>query len=111
MNLLGNAVKFTEQGSIRVSLTPVDLGVELAVADTGVGIPADDLPHIFAEYRQVERQVGEKTEGTGLGLAIAAKSVEMLEGTISVESQEGEGTTFTLRIGDYSGTTACPASR
>ena len=102
MNLLGNAVKFTEQGSIRVSLKPVDAGVELSVADTGVGIPSEDLPHIFAEYRQVRRQVGEKFEGTGLGLAIAAKSVELLGGTIWAESQVGRGTTFTLRIGDYS---------
>jgi len=102
MNLLGNAVKFTERGNITVSLRPVDPGVELSVADTGVGIPAEDLPHIFAEYRQVERQVGQQFEGTGLGLAIAAKSVEILGGTISAESQVGRGTTFTLRIGDYS---------
>ena len=101
MNLLGNAVKFTEAGSITVSLNSVDSGVELAVADTGVGIPAEDLPHIFEEFRQVERQVGDKTEGTGLGLAIAARSVEMLGGTISAESEVGVGTTFTLRIGDY----------
>ena len=108
MNLLGNAVKFTEEGSITVSLKSVDSGVELAVADTGVGIPAEDLPHIFQEFRQVERQVGEKTEGTGLGLAIAARSVEMLGGTISAESEVGKGTTFTLRIGDYSGSEARP---
>ncbi|MFC1526923.1 sensor histidine kinase [Candidatus Latescibacterota bacterium] len=101
MNLLGNAVKFTEQGSITVSLKPVGSGVELAVTDTGVGIPVEDLPHIFAEYRQVERQVGEKTEGTGLGLAIAAKSVEMLGGSISAESEVGKGTAFTVRLGDY----------
>ncbi|MFC1525894.1 ATP-binding protein [Candidatus Latescibacterota bacterium] len=101
MNLLGNAVKFTEQGSITVTLRPADSGVELSVADTGVGIPAEDLPHIFEEFRQVERQVGDKTEGTGLGLAIAAKSVEMLGGTISAESEVGRGTTFTVQIGDY----------
>ena len=100
MNLLGNAVKFTQEGSITISLKPEDSGVKLSVADTGVGIPAEDLPGIFAEYRQVERRVGEKTEGTGLGLAIAAKSVEMLGGTISAESEIGKGTTFTVRIGD-----------
>ena len=105
MNLLENAVKFTEHGSITVSLRPAEDGCELAVADTGVGIPAEDLPHIFEEFRQVERQVGEKTEGTGLGLAIAAKSVEMLGGTISAESEVGKGTTFTLRIGDFEGPT------
>ena len=103
MNLLGNAVKFTEAGSITVSLQPVASGVELAVADTGVGIPAEDLPHIFEDFQQVERQVGEKVEGTGLGLAIARKSVDMLGGAISAESEVGRGTTFTVRIGDYSG--------
>ena len=101
MNLLGNAVKFTERGRITVSLEPADGGVRLAVADTGVGIPPEDLPHIFEEFRQVERQVGEQREGTGLGLAIAARSVEMLGGTITVESQVGQGTTFTVSIGDY----------
>ena len=101
MNLLGNAVKFTQQGNVTVYLRPADSGVELAVIDTGVGIPAEDLPHIFEEFRQVERQVVEKAEGTGLGLAIAAKSVEMLGGTITADSAVGKGTTFTLRIGDY----------
>ena len=101
MNLLGNAVKFTESGAITVSLLQVDGQCQLAVADTGVGIPAEDLPDIFEEFRQVERQVGEKKEGTGLGLAIAARSVEMLGGAICAESEVGKGTTFTVRIGDY----------
>ena len=100
MNLLGNAVKFTESGSITVCLKPVDEGCELAVADTGVGILAADLPYIFEDFHQVERQVGEKVEGTGLGLAIAKKSVDMLGGTISAESEVGEGTSFILRIVD-----------
>jgi len=104
MNLLGNAVKFTEKGSITVSLRSVEEGLELAVADTGVGIPPEDLPHIFEEFRQVDRRVGEKTEGTGLGLAIAHRSVEMLGGAIRAESGVGEGTAFTVRIGDYEGT-------
>jgi len=101
MNLLGNAVKFTEEGSITVSLKAMDEGCELSVADTGVGIPAEDLPHIFEDFHQVERQVGEKVEGTGLGLAIAKKSVDILGGTISAESEVGRGTTFALRIRDY----------
>ena len=64
----------------------------------GPGIPAADLPFIFEEFRQVE---GEEKEGTGLGLSIAKKSIELLGGTISAESEVGEGTTFTLRIGGY----------
>ena len=101
MNLLGNATKFTDSGSITLSLRRTEGAAELSVADTGVGIPPDDLPHIFDEFRQVERQGGEQTEGTGLGLAIAKKTVDLLGGTISAQSDVGAGTTFTLRIGDY----------
>jgi len=98
MNLLGNAVKFTDQGRITVSLQAVDGGVELRVADTGVGIPPEDLPHIFDEFRQVKRQGGEQTEGTGRGLSIARKIVELLGGSISAESEVGQGTTFAVRV-------------
>ena len=101
MNLLGNAVKFTEEGSITLAVHPVDGRVELSVADTGMGIPTEDLPFIFEEFRQVERQGSTEKEGTGLGLAIAKKSVELLGGEISAESEVGKGTTFALRIGDY----------
>ncbi|MFH1569405.1 MAG: ATP-binding protein, partial [Gemmatimonadota bacterium] len=87
MNLLGNAAKFTEQGSITVSLRAADGGAELRVADTGVGIPPEDLPHIFDEFRQVQRQGGEQTEGTGLGLSIARRIVELLGGAIAAESE------------------------
>ena len=102
MNLLSNAVKFTHRGSITVSLKVVDGWTELAVADTGVGIPPDDLPHIFDEFRQADHgKSGSTQEGTGLGLAIAKKSVELMGGTISVQSDLGSGSTFTLRIADY----------
>ena len=102
MNLLGNAAKFTDTGSITLSLRSVDGDAELSIADTGVGIPSDDLPHIFDEFRQVERQGGEQTEGTGLGLAIAKKTVDLLGGTLTADSEVGVGTAFTVRIGDYS---------
>jgi signal transduction histidine kinase/ligand-binding sensor domain-containing protein len=97
MNLLSNAVKFTEEGSITVVAKPVDNWVELAVIDTGIGIPAEELPHIFEEFRQTERQ-GQRPEGSGLGLAIAKKSVELLGGSVSVESQVGKGTRFRVRL-------------
>jgi len=95
MNLLGNATKFTDSASITLSVRRVDGAVELSVADTGVGIPPEDLPHIFDGFRQVERQGGGQTEGTGLGLAIAKKTVELLGGTVSATIEVGVGTTFT----------------
>jgi signal transduction histidine kinase/ligand-binding sensor domain-containing protein len=98
MNLLGNATKFTDSGSITVSLKRDDDAVELSVVDTGIGIPAEDLPHIFDEFRQVERQGGEGAEGTGLGLAIAKKTVNLLGGEITATSQVGVGTTFAVRL-------------
>jgi signal transduction histidine kinase len=98
INLLGNAVKYTEAGHITVALATVAQEVELSVADTGAGIPAADLPYIFDEFRQVEGQEGIKPEGSGLGLAIARKSVDLLGGTIGVESREGEGTRFWVRL-------------
>ena len=74
--MLSNAVKFTEEGYIAVEAVERNGVVELAVEDSGIGIPAADLPHIFDEFRQVDGGVKTK-EGTGLGLAIAKKSVEL----------------------------------
>ena len=90
-----------DTGSITVSVKPVNEHVEISVADTGMGIPSEDLPYIFEEFRQVERQGSTEKEGTGLGLAIAKKSVELLGGTLSAESEVGTGATFTLKIKDY----------
>jgi signal transduction histidine kinase len=101
MNLLSNAAKFTETGSITLSLRAVDGWAELAVADTGIGIPESDLPHIFDEFRQADSKNGVGKEGTGLGLAIVRKSTDLLGGMVRVESEEGRGSVFTLRIKDY----------
>ena len=101
MNLLSNAVKFTEAGHIAVFLRRSGAWLELGVADTGVGIPPEDLAHIFNEFRQVESRGGKSQEGTGLGLAIAQKSIELLGGTVAVESEVGVGTRFTVRVRDY----------
>ena len=100
MNILGNAVKFTEAGSITLALKAADKGIELSIADTGPGIPAEQLPHIFDEFRQVEGAV-KTQEGSGLGLAIVKKTVELLGGTIRAESTIDEGTTFILQISNY----------
>ncbi|HCL27919.1 MAG TPA: hypothetical protein DIC52_05760 [Candidatus Latescibacteria bacterium] len=102
MNLLGNATKFTDRGSITVSLLSVDGAVELSVADAGVGIPAEDLPHL----RRIPsgRATGRRADGghrTGAGHC--QKDGDLLGGTLTAQSQVGVGTTFTLRIGDYGG--------
>ena len=97
-NLLNNAAKYTEQGSITVSAKLDGDCVEIAVADTGVGIPAADLPHIFDEFRQVARKGRSAQQGTGLGLAIVRRSVELIGGSIQVESEESKGTTFTIKL-------------
>lgn len=101
MNLLSNALKFTDSGSVTLSLSGAEDQVTLSVADTGAGIPADELPLIFDEFHQVERPDSERREGTGLGLAIAQRSVELMGGIIDVNSEVGSGTTFTVRLRDY----------
>ena len=100
MNLLSNAVKFTTLGRITLSVQPAGDCVELTVTDTGIGIPEEDLPFIFEEFRQVDRD-GAEAQGSGLGLAIVKKSVELLGGTIQVESELDKGTRFTIRVSDY----------
>jgi len=97
-NLVGNAVKFTEQGAVEVSAAQVGQEIHLRVVDTGIGIAADQIPHIFDEFRQADDSASRRYGGTGLGLAIAKKYAQMLRGGISVESALGRGSTFTLRL-------------
>ena len=98
LNLLSNAVKFTpEGGRIRLQAAQRDRAVEIAVADTGVGIAAEDQAAIFEEFRQVG-SYERRREGTGLGLALAKKFVELHGGRIWVESELGRGSTFTFTL-------------
>ncbi len=98
LNLLGNAVKFTEKGRIGIDVSAAEGFVFFAVTDTGIGISEAGLPHIFEEFRQIDGSTTRKYEGTGLGLAICRKMVRHLGGEITVESALGEGSTFTLRL-------------
>jgi GAF domain-containing protein len=99
LNLLSNAVKFTpEGGRIDVRATLGAGAAEISVADTGVGIAPEDHAAVFEEFRQVGTDYARKHEGTGLGLALARKFVELHGGTIRVESQLGQGATFTFTI-------------
>ncbi|HSD84870.1 MAG TPA: GAF domain-containing protein, partial [Anaerolineae bacterium] len=98
LNLVSNAAKFTEQGSIRLSMVAMPKEVMISVADTGIGIPHDKIEHIFEEFTQVDASTTRKYGGTGLGLAITRKFVEMHKGRIWVESQVGIGSTFNFTL-------------
>ncbi|MDX2166866.1 MAG: HAMP domain-containing sensor histidine kinase [Deltaproteobacteria bacterium] len=93
-NLVGNALKFTEQGRVSLQASPLQGGVALVVTDTGVGIPAEARGVIFEPFRQIDPGRGRVRGGAGLGLYIVKQLLELLGGSISVESEVGEGSTF-----------------
>ena len=97
-NLVGNALKFTEHGSVAIRAARRADGVEIAVSDTGIGIPPDTQAIIFEPFRQAEPSLTRRYGGVGLGLYIARRLIEMLGGTISVESDIGHGSTFRVRL-------------
>jgi signal transduction histidine kinase len=97
-NLLDNAVKYSPRGgTVAVGVASVERLAILSVSDRGEGIPAADLPHIFERFRR-GRNVEGRIPGTGIGLAGVSRIIELHEGTISVESQIGVGTTFTIKL-------------
>jgi len=98
LNLLSNAVKFTFDGTITVRLRALDASVELTVADTGVGIPAADLPHLFERFHRVAGTRARSHEGTGIGLALVRELVQLHGGTVAVRSEPGQGSVFTVEI-------------
>ena len=105
LNLLSNAIKFTETGEVTVTAERVEhhkYGVETAirirVADTGIGIAAENLEALFEPFRQIETGLSRSHEGTGLGLAISCRLAELMGGEIRVESELGRGSTFTVLI-------------
>jgi len=98
VNLIGNALKFTEEGGITIGLRCEGEWVDLYVTDTGQGIATEFMPHIFDEFRQESTGLSRSHEGNGLGLAITRRLVEQMDGSIDVESAKGEGTTFTVRL-------------
>ena len=99
LNLVGNAVKFTERGHVLLAVAHqgqagANMRVELAIEDTGIGIPEDSLPVIFERFIRVNSREAAKAGGTGLGLAISRQLVELMEGQIAVSSELGKGSTF-----------------
>ncbi len=100
-NLLGNAIKFTDSGSVRLSVGLAGKDGEeviFEVADTGIGIPEEAKALIFEPFRQVDGSYTRRYGGTGLGLSISKKLTELLGGELSVESEEGRGSVFTLKL-------------
>ncbi|MDR3165700.1 MAG: PAS domain-containing protein [Synergistaceae bacterium] len=101
-NLLSNAFKYTHEGNVCLSVRCViqnDRAVmSFSVKDTGIGIKPEDMEDLFGDFRQFDRLTNRKIEGTGLGLAICKKLVELMDGTIRVESEYGHGSTFTVTI-------------
>jgi signal transduction histidine kinase/ABC-type amino acid transport substrate-binding protein len=99
INIVGNAIKYTDEGAVTVRLHAEAAGsADFVVSDTGRGIAASEVPHVFETFRRAARTTGSHGGGTGLGLAISADLARLLGGEILVESTEGEGSTFTLRV-------------
>jgi signal transduction histidine kinase len=98
LNLLGNAVKFTERGEIKIAACQQNGSLKLAVSDTGIGIEKKDLDQIFEKFHQGDRSSSKKYRGTGLGLAIVKKFANLLGGEVAVESEVGKGSTFTVTL-------------
>jgi len=107
LNIVGNAVKFTSKGEVvvHVTLEPEHVGddgrvwLNFAVSDSGIGIPQDKLAHVFEAFTQADASTTRRYGGTGLGLAIARRLVELMDGRLSVTSEEGRGSTFQFTAG------------
>ncbi|MCM3570510.1 ATP-binding protein [Neobacillus mesonae] len=97
-NLLSNAFKFTEKGSVSVRISLAERGLAIAVRDTGIGIPPDKQQIIFEAFQQVDGTTNRQYGGTGLGLSICREFTHLLGGTLTVDSEPGKGSTFTLYI-------------
>jgi adenylate cyclase len=101
LNLLSNACKFTKQGEIRLQARRIDNGgnwIELAVCDTGIGMTPEQQAKLFAEFTQADSLTARKFGGTGLGLAISRKLARMMGGDVTVASEPGKGSVFTVRL-------------
>ncbi|RZK41057.1 MAG: response regulator [Pedobacter sp.] len=98
LNLLSNAFKYTLEGEITVSLSENNGFATLTVTDTGVGIPEKEIPHMFDRFHRIENTAGRTHEGTGIGLSLVHELVQLHGGQISVESIEGEGSVFSVKL-------------
>ena len=101
LNLLSNACKFTKQGEVKLKARRVANGgdwIELAVSDTGIGMTPEQQAKLFAEFTQADSLTARKFGGTGLGLAISRRLARMMGGDVTVASEPGKGSVFTVRL-------------
>jgi signal transduction histidine kinase/CheY-like chemotaxis protein/HAMP domain-containing protein len=97
-NIISNAVKFTEKGKVEVTAKNNDIGIEITVTDTGIGISEEQITFIFDEFKQADSSTSRKFGGNGLGLSIARKYTNMLGGSITIKSEVGKGSEFTITL-------------
>lgn len=100
-NLITNAIKFTQKGGVCIEATKVDDKIRIEIADSGIGIAADQIKNIFKEFRQAHSGIEKKFGGTGLGLNISKRIVELLHGEIKVDSELNRGSVFTIELPLY----------
>ena len=98
LNLISNAIKFTKEGYVELTVSMTDATISITVSDTGVGIPPENLPTLFDPFEQADMINNRAMQGTGLGLTITRAIVEMMGGSIAVESRYGEGSSFHVKI-------------
>jgi signal transduction histidine kinase/FixJ family two-component response regulator len=98
LNLLSNALKFTFDGSIRIAVCAQGGQAVVTVADTGIGIPEQEMPRLFERFHRIENTRSRSNEGSGIGLALVQELIQLHGGTITASSTEGTGTTFTIRL-------------
>jgi signal transduction histidine kinase len=98
LNLIGNAIKFTDEGTVSLHVTASGEQLQVAIADTGRGIARDDMERIFDPFEQVDQTISRRAEGTGLGLPVSRELARLLGGEIVAVSEPGRGSTFTLRL-------------
>jgi len=112
-NLLSNALKFTEQGEVKVTIRATDAGLALRVSDTGIGVAPERIGQLFEKFEQADASVTRRFGGTGLGLAICRELAQLMGGSVTMESRQGEGSTFiaTLPLKRVAEPAAVPADR
>ncbi|MDR2541841.1 MAG: response regulator [Treponema sp.] len=98
LNIIGNAIKFTAKGSVHFSISATNSNIDFTISDTGIGIPENDIPILFNAFMQVDMSKNRSQEGTGLGLSITKTLLELMDGSILVESVYGQGSIFHVTI-------------